>query len=122
METSKQFVIRFQDTSLAEANILAENLRDAILDSHPGVSVQKQRDDQSSQDFGATLILLLAAPAVVAVAKGIEHWLKLYQSARVRIERPDGSIIAENVTGNQVVELAKLLQKDYIVHPSATES
>lgn len=111
MEISHQYVIKFQDISLAEANILAESLRDAILDSYPGVRVERRRDDQSTQDFGATLILLLGAPAAVAVAKGIEQWLKRYQSAKLRIEQPDGTIIAENLTGKQVIELAKLLQK-----------
>jgi hypothetical protein len=118
MAIPQQFVIRFQDTSLAEANVLAESLRDAILDSHPDVSVKTQRDDPSLQDFGATLVLLLGAPAVVVVAKGIEQWLKRHQSASVRIEGPDGIIVAENVTGNQAVELAKLLHKRYV--PSET--
>lgn len=114
MELTRQFIIKFQDLSLAEANILAESLRDTILDSHPGVSVERRRDDQSSQDFGATLVLLLGAPAVIAVAKGIEQWLKRHQSARLRFELPNGTILAENLTGNQVIELVKLLQKDYV--------
>ena len=74
--------------------------------------VEKRRDDPSSQDFGATLILLLGAPAAVAVAKGIGQWLSLYRSAKVRIEQPNGTLIAENITSKQVFELAKLLQKD----------
>ena len=113
MQTSRQFVIKFEDTSLAEANILAESLRSTILDSHSSVSVERRRDDQSAQDFGATLVLLLGPPSVVAVAKGIEQWLKRYQSAKLRIERPDGTkTIIDNVTPNVIVELVKLLKQD----------
>lgn len=107
--TSHQYVIRFQDSSIAEANVLAESLRDAILDSFPGISIERQRDDPSSQDFGATLIMLLGAPAIVLVARGIENWLRSHQSAKLRIER-DGVLIVEGLTGQQVIELSKLLK------------
>jgi hypothetical protein len=47
--------IRFPDLSLAEANRLAESLREAIRDAAPGTKVERHRDDATTQDFGATL-------------------------------------------------------------------
>jgi hypothetical protein len=111
LENQRSFIIRFEDMTVAEANIMTESLRDAILDSHRDVSIERLRDDPSAQDFGATLVLLLAAPAAVEVAKGIARWLERYQSAKLRIESPDGTLLVENLTGKQAIELTKLLQK-----------
>jgi hypothetical protein len=53
------YFITFDNASAAEANRYAEELRHIILEASPDVTVQRQRDDPHSQDFGATLVLLL---------------------------------------------------------------
>ena len=107
---STQYVIKFESTSVAEAGDLAEDLREAILDAHPDVSAERRRDDSNTMDFGATLAVLLGTPAVIAVAKGIQDWLERHQSAKLRIERPDGTVVVENLTGQQAVDLVKYLE------------
>ncbi|MBR0793996.1 hypothetical protein JQ615_01190 [Bradyrhizobium jicamae] len=106
-----KFFIEFQDVDTAAAGTLAEELREYLLSADPAVSAERRRADQSSMDFGATLILLLGAPAAVAVAKGIEVFLARYQSAAIRITGADGSIIVENLTSRQASNLALKLSK-----------
>ena len=41
----------------------------------PEVSVSLTKDDATNQDFGATLILVLGTPAILAVANGIASYI-----------------------------------------------
>lgn len=111
MEQS-ELIISFEDTSLAEANILAEDLRKTLITTHPDVSVKRVRKEQDTMDFGSILAIILGTKAVIAVAEGLGAWLKQHQRASIRIERPDGTIVAENITSRQALELAKLLTTD----------
>src|SRR4030095_1970220 len=106
---ARGFVIRFQDASMAEAGVFAADLRETILDAHPDVSAERQRLDSTAQDFGTSLAVVIGTPAILAVAKGIQTWLKRHHAAKIRIERPNGTIVAENLTGSQVLDLTKLL-------------
>ena len=45
---STQYVIKFESTSVAEAGVLAEDLREAILDACPGVADRCLRLDGES--------------------------------------------------------------------------
>jgi hypothetical protein len=61
--------------------------------------VERQKDDQRTQDFGATLAVVLAGPAVVAVARGIEAWLQRYRDVEIEITTSDGTHVkARRVT------------------------
>lgn len=102
--------IEFENVDAAEAGRLAESLRDYVLNADPSVEATRRRQDQSAMDFGASLALLLGAPAIVAVAKGIESFLERYRTACIRITRPDGSIIVENLTSREAVQLAAKLR------------
>ena len=96
---SSKIRIRFPDIGLAEANMLAESLRDEIGDAAPGTIVERSRDDPTTQDFGATLTVLLVSPAVVAVARGIEAWIQKYRDVEIEIAMPkDLRISAKRIT------------------------
>ena len=108
---SKMFLIKFEKTSVSEAGTLAEDLRQVILDAHPDTSAARRRDDSSSMDFGTMLEVMLAAPAIIAVAKGVQAWLERHHAVTLRVEKPDGTLIAENLTPKRAVELARLMQE-----------
>jgi hypothetical protein len=103
--------IEFERVDAAEAGRLAESLREYVLDADASVEATRRRQDHSSMDFGASLALLLSAPAIVAVAKGIGSFLERYQTARIRITRPDGSIVVENLSSRQAAQLAARLRE-----------
>jgi len=101
------FKIRFQDLSVAEAGVQAARLRQEILDSSPDVRVELEKEDPNAQDFGSTLILVLGAPAIVAIAKGIANYLGRARG-RIIIER-DGRIIAEGISGEDAARIVEAL-------------
>jgi hypothetical protein len=106
-----EFLIEFQGVDSATAGTLAEDLKEHVLSADPAVSAERRRSDPSSMDFGATLVLLLSAPAAVAVAKGIEAFLARHQTAAIRIKGANGSMVVENVTSRQASDLAVKLAK-----------
>jgi hypothetical protein len=112
MEDCKQlaFQIKFENVDVAEANRLVEDLRNYVLDAAPSVEAKRQRVDQTSMDCGSLLLVMLSAPAVVAVAKGIGNFLQRYQSASLTIKGPHGSVVVKNVTARQASDLAAKLQ------------
>jgi len=102
------YIITFDDLPAADANRYAEELRQALLDASPDVEVHRQREDHSTQDFGAMLILLLTAPATGAIITAISNWLTLRNRASVSIKTVDGEIVVQNISSKNVVELANI--------------
>lgn len=103
------YIIAFDNVSGAEASYFANELRDVLLDTIPDVEVDLRRDNPSTQDFGATLVLVLGAPAVVATAKAMGDWLILHRRSEITIKTVTGEIIGTNLTGKDAVKLAELL-------------
>jgi hypothetical protein len=103
------YIITFDNVSAAEANRYAEELRRALLDASPDVEVHRRRDDPHTQDFGATLVLLLGAPATAAIVTAIGNWLALRNRASLTIKRADEQIVVQNITSTKAAELAQYL-------------
>ena len=72
---SNAFELHFEDVSPADAAAAAEGLRNALLDASPDVKVDVHKADPTAMDFGATLVVALGTPAILAVAKGISSFL-----------------------------------------------
>jgi hypothetical protein len=104
------FIIEFEGVSQADANRYANELRDELLDSVPELRIQQRAADPNSQDFGSTLILILGAPAVVAVAKGVRAWLERRNIASLTVKTPKGEIIARGLTSKDAALLADRLR------------
>jgi hypothetical protein len=105
----QSYIIKFDGISDAEANLYAEELRDLLLDACSDVEVNRKRNDSSTQDFGATLVLILGTPAVIAVAKALGDWLMLRRQVGITIKTADGEIIGTNLTSKDAMKLAELL-------------
>lgn len=103
------YIITFNDASSADANWYAEELRGMLLDATPDIQVQRRRSNPKTQDFGATLVLILGTPAVVAVSTAIGNWLKLRSSASLTFETPAKKVIVQNITSKDAAVLAHLL-------------
>jgi hypothetical protein len=100
-------IIRFANTGVAQANRFAESLRSAILDVAPDAQVRQRKETQEAMDFGATLGIILAGPAVVAIAKGMQAWLERHHGVEIEIVTSEGKVIAKNVTANNAVDILK---------------
>jgi hypothetical protein len=100
-----KFVIRFPNADVAQANRLAETLKSAILDAAPDTQVQQRKDTQETMDFGATLGIILAGPAIVAIAKGMQVWLERHHGVELEVVTNEGKVIAKNITAKNVIDV-----------------
>ena len=105
----QNYIVTFEGITSADANLYAEELRSRLLDASPYVEVNRKRDNPSTQDFGATLILALGTPAVAAVAKAIGDWLISRRQAGITIKTANGEIIGTNLTSKDAMKLAEML-------------
>jgi hypothetical protein len=95
---SAEYVIRFDDVSKAEASQYAGELRDKLLATSPELSVEYERDADNTQDFGATLAVVLGTPAVIILAQGIKAWLASRPTAQITISRRTGDVVFTGLT------------------------
>ena len=100
------FKIRFENSSVSEAGRKAAELRDSLLDINSDISAEIVKDDPTTQDFGSTLVLVLGAPAVVIIARGIANYLKRAHGSIV-IETDDGTVVATGITGQDAARIAE---------------
>jgi hypothetical protein len=101
------YVISFSgDVPLADRNVYAGELQDFLLDSAPDVQVSRRKDDPGTQDFGATLLLILGTQAALSVAKSLGDWLELHRRVRLEITTPSGKVIGTNLTSKDMRYLA----------------
>ena len=103
------YTIKFDNVSDAEANRYASELRDALLDATADIEVERKRDDPRTQDFGATLIIILGSAAVTALAKALGNWLTLHRQAGITIKTANGDVVGTNLTSKDALKLAELL-------------
>ena len=108
METP--FVITFPEDSIAQANRYAADLAAAIRELDEEVQVEQKRDRQDTQDFGATLAIILGTASVTAVAKGISAWLARQSGAKIQISA-DGSVIASNLDSRDAARIAEAFSR-----------
>jgi hypothetical protein len=107
------YIIEFEGASPADANRYAEELRDALLGAAPEARVERRRADPGTQDFGATLILVLGTPVAVVLANAFRDWINRRSDARVNIKTPEGNILLEGMTAKdarRILELFKSAQ------------
>ncbi len=103
------YIVTFEGVSPADAQRYAEELQDALLDATPDITVQRRRENALTQDFGATLILILGAPAVVAVVKAAGDWLMRRNSASLTWKTTDGELVVQGISSKNAAELAQVL-------------
>ena len=106
------FEIRFNGQTSADAGNLANSLRQDLLSISDEVSCEITKDNQNTQDFGATLVLVLGTPAVVIIAKGISDFIRRTRSS---ITITPKSVKIEGFSGDATAKIVAALsigQKD----------
>jgi len=100
-----ELTLSLEDVSLAEASAFVDDLRQHLTTVTPGVRATARRADPNAQDMGSTLVLVLGAPAVVALAKGIADYLRMRQESKAKL-------IIRDVAGNVLVEIHNVRSAD----------
>jgi hypothetical protein len=106
--SEQTYLLSFTGVSEAEANRFAEELRAALLDATTGIAVQRRRENPLAQDLGATLVLIMGTPALVAAVNAISNWLQKRRSATLMIVTGEKKVIAENLTNKDAAQLLHL--------------
>jgi hypothetical protein len=100
--------IKFNDLSTAEAGVHAQKLLDVVLDAGESVSADLIKADPNTMDMGATIVLLLGAPAAVAVAKGIADYIRR-AGVSITVTSDDKEVTIKNMDGEDVANSLKAI-------------
>lgn len=108
-DDTQKVVIHFEDLTPAEAGKKAANLREALLDASPDVSVNVEKRDTTTMDPGTVLLLVLGTPAVIAIAKGIAAFIARERHGTLVIEFPDGRLVKFDGNSSDSAKIAASL-------------
>jgi hypothetical protein len=107
---SNRITIQFPDVTADLGNVYAEDLRASLADTLDADDrIERIRASAESQDFGATLVLVLGTTAVSAVARGVQTWLARNSGVSIDIIAGGKTLHARNLDSQGVRELAKVL-------------
>jgi len=107
---AESLVITFPQASAAEGNRLAGTLADALRDVDANIGVDRQRARQDTQDFGATLAVMMGTAAATALAKGIAAWLARNSGAQIEIHRKGEMVLkATHLDSKDVARIAQAI-------------
>jgi hypothetical protein len=109
MEQSSRYIIRFDEMEPADAGRAADSLRRSIQEVDPTIEAKRIRTSDEAMDFGASLAVIIATPAVLALAKGISNWLARTHTSKLTLIGPDGRTVVENISSRDAADLAKKL-------------
>lgn len=98
-----------KESSSAVANTYALELGEKLRNASRDVSVEQSKPDPNTQDLGATLVLVLGAPAAVAAVKAIDNWLQTRTNAKLTVKTKNGEVVAEGLTSADAIRLAELI-------------
>jgi len=106
-----QTVVSFVGASAADGNRFAGSLSDALRDLDSTIQVERVRERDNTQDFGASLAVILGTASAITLAKGIASWLAHNSGATIEIRR-EGQVVmrASHLDSRDVPKLAEALR------------
>lgn len=107
IESGERLEIRIGGVLQAEAGAYADELRRYLLDQAPEIELERVRTDPDALDFGAGLAVILATPAIVAVAQGIKMWLARRTNSKVVIQVDDKKLEVDGIYARDAAALAR---------------
>ena len=103
-------VLSFADTPKDRANIFADDLRKELKRVAPTLSVDKQRESEAAQDFGATLVVIVTSAAVTALAKGIANFIAKH-GTRIKIKIGNDVVEAKGIESHDAAAIMSAFEK-----------
>jgi hypothetical protein len=107
---SDTVVIKFPGVSDEEANKYAGSLADE-LSQISGLEAKPARMCPETQDFGATLVVVLGTASVTAIAHGIRSWLARAGTIAEICGADGKKVILKNVESKHITEIAEALSE-----------
>jgi hypothetical protein len=106
---NESLILSFPGVSAADGNVYAGTLSNDLLRIDPSLKVERSRTNPDTQDFGATLILVLGTASVQAVVRGLTSWLVRNSGARIDITTSTGKVVAKNIDSRDASRIAEAL-------------
>jgi hypothetical protein len=88
---------------------LAADLEGWLLDENVRASLSRLKPDQETMDGGSIIGVILAAPAVIELAKALQTWIKANRSAKITIKDGSGQVIVENLSHAELRDVVSAL-------------
>jgi hypothetical protein len=108
---ARSFKIALSELTDRDREAAAAELARAIKASDQAATVDREQDNPSAMDFGATLIVVLSSGAAVAVARGIQGWMGRWKNARITISDEHRKVTIEGIDGAEAVRALELFMK-----------
>jgi hypothetical protein len=105
-EAIVDYLIRFDGLESADA---AAQRRRTLQDIDPTIQAKREQTDEDRMDFGASLAVILATPAIITRARGISKWLARTPTSKLTVIGPYGKTILD-ISARQAAGLAKKLR------------
>jgi hypothetical protein len=116
-ESSQQVYLMFlmEDTSRLEQSQAVERLQNQLRGrllnegyDEVAKSLQRVREDPQKLDLGVTLGVVLAAPAVVTIARGIADFVRSLapKATKLELRRPDGTTLRIETRSAEEIQTA----------------
>jgi hypothetical protein len=105
---NQEINITIDNASPAEAAQLILDLQ-AYLLSVEDVSSVITKENDDTQDFGATLVILLGSTSITALISGLSNWLVKKQERKLTI-KSDGEIIGENLSSGDIERILESIK------------
>ena len=104
------FIISFPRVPIDQANQYAADLAAILRSLQKGAVIEVRRTRQDSQDYGATLAVILGTASVTAMAKGIAAWIARNSGSEIQISH-HGDVIAKNLNSGDAARIAEAFAK-----------
>jgi hypothetical protein len=109
MPRSETVILSFTGATPDEGNRYARDLNTFLHDVSSDIQAEQCRERDDSQDFGATIVLVLGTAAVSTLAQGIAAWLRRNAGVRLSVKKASGELIAEGLDSKDVAQIVKAL-------------
>jgi hypothetical protein len=100
-----EVTIHVEGVELSQTHSMASELKQYLESEDTALSVQLRREDPTTQDLGAVLVLLAGTASAKAIAQGIRAWLAKRGGASVTVETPWGTVRVTNATSQDLAAL-----------------
>lgn len=107
METS--IVVKVVGANDRQSSQSATEFKKYLSTSNLGGRVNEADKDPSTQDLGATLVLIFGTSAITALANGIADWLRNRRQTSLEFQTPTGKVIATGITSADAVRIVETL-------------
>jgi hypothetical protein len=103
-------ILSFPEARKDRANVFADELRKELKRLDPTITVDKKRETEEAQDFGATLVAVLTSAAVTALAKGIANLIARHHT-KITIRIGDEYVEAQGIESHDAAAIMNAMQK-----------